>query len=49
MTLDKKITTTVPVYNSYTGEIIGNVPQSTEQDVLHALDMAKKGEQIGID
>ena len=47
MTLDKKITTTVPVYNSYTGEIIGNVPQSTEQDVLHALDMAKKGEQIG--
>jgi len=47
MILDKKNTTTVPVYNSYTGEIIGTVPQSTEQDVMRALDQAKIGERIG--
>lgn len=47
MILDKKSTTTVPVYNSYTGEIIGTVPQSNEQDVMRALDQAKIGERIG--
>jgi glyceraldehyde-3-phosphate dehydrogenase (NADP+) len=47
MILDKKNTTTVPVYNSYTGEIIGTVPQSNEQDVMQALDQAKIGEGIG--
>jgi glyceraldehyde-3-phosphate dehydrogenase (NADP+) len=47
MILDTKNTSTMPVYNSYTGEIIGTVPQSTEQDVMNALDKAKKGEDIG--
>jgi glyceraldehyde-3-phosphate dehydrogenase (NADP+) len=47
MLIDKKHTNTIPVYNSYTGEIMGTVPQSTEQDVMHALDLAKKGEAIG--
>jgi len=47
MILDKKNTSTIPVYNSYTGEVIGTVPQSSEQDVMNALDVAKKGEAIG--
>lgn len=47
MVLDKKNTITVPVYNSYTGKVIGTVPQSTKQDVMKALDLAKKGETIG--
>jgi glyceraldehyde-3-phosphate dehydrogenase (NADP+) len=47
MTADKKNTITFPVYNSYTGKIIGTVPQSTKQDVLNALELAKKGEAIG--
>ena len=47
MILDKKNTITIPVYNSYTGEVIGTVPQSSEQDVMNALDIAKKGEAIG--
>lgn len=47
MVIDKKNIITVPVYNSYTGEEIGTVPQSTEQDVMNALDLAKKGEAIG--
>lgn len=47
MVIDKDNKLTVPVYNSYTGEIIGTVPQSTEQDVKKALDLAKKGEITG--
>ena len=47
MVLDKKNTSTVNVYNSYTGDKIGTVPQSTQQDVKNALDLAKKGEAIG--
>ncbi len=47
MVIDKKHTITVPVYNSYTGKVIGTVPQSTKQDVMNALDLAKKGETIG--
>ena len=47
MVIDKKNTSTVPVYNSYTGKVIGTVPQSTEQDVMNALNIAKKGEPIG--
>lgn len=47
MVLDKKNTITVPVYNSYTGKVIGTVPQSTKKDVMKALDLAKKGETIG--
>jgi glyceraldehyde-3-phosphate dehydrogenase (NADP+) len=47
MLTDTKKTSTIPVYNSYTGEIIGSVPQSSEQDVMNALDTAKKGEAIG--
>ena len=47
MVIDKKNTITVPVYNSYTGDKIGTVPQSTKQDVMNALDLAKIGEAIG--
>jgi len=47
MTTDKKNIITIPVYNSYTGKVIGTVPQSTKQDVLNALELAKKGEAIG--
>lgn len=47
MEIDTKNTITVPVYNSYTGKVIGTVPQSTKQDVMNALDLAKKGELIG--
>lgn len=47
MVIDKENTGDVPVYNSYTGKLIGSVPQSTKQDVLNALDLAKKGETIG--
>jgi len=47
MVIDKKNTITVPVYNSYTGDEIGTVPQSTKQDVMDALDLAKIGEAIG--
>mgnify|MGYP001219435998 CR=1 FL=1 len=45
--MHNKNTITVPVYNSYTGEVLGTVPQSTKQDVMNALDLAKKGEAIG--
>jgi glyceraldehyde-3-phosphate dehydrogenase (NADP+) len=47
MTIDKKNTRTVAVYNSYTGDKIGTVPQSTKQDVVRALEIAKIGEAIG--
>jgi glyceraldehyde-3-phosphate dehydrogenase (NADP+) len=47
MVIDKKNISTVTVYNSYTGKVIGTVPQSTKQDVMNALDQAKKGEAIG--
>ncbi len=47
MEIDTKNTITVPVYNSYTGKVIGTVPQSTKQDVMNALALAKKGELIG--
>ncbi len=47
MIIDKEKTLSIPVYNSYTGRIIGTIPQSTEQDVMTALDLAKKGEAIG--
>ena len=47
MVLKNKNANKIPVYNSYTGEIIGTVPQSTKQDVLRALDVAKIGEAIG--
>ena len=47
MVLEKKHASTVSVYNSFTGDKIGTVPQSTTQDVLDALDLAKKGEAIG--
>ncbi len=40
----KKNTSAITVYNSYTGDKIGTVPQSTKQDVMHALDLAKIGE-----
>ena len=40
-------TSTIAVYNSFTGDTIGSVPQSTEKDVLDALDLAKIGEAIG--
>ena len=40
-------TSTIAVYNSFTGDTIGYVPQSTEKDVLDALDLAKIGEAIG--
>ena len=45
--IDKKNTSSVPVYNSFTGDKIGTVPQSTKQDVMNALDLAKRGESIG--
>ena len=47
MVIENTHTSTVPVYNSYTGDKIGTVPQSTKQDVMNALDLAKKGEAIG--
>lgn len=47
MVLENTNTSTVSVYNSYTGDKIGTVPQSTEQDVTNALDLAKRGESIG--
>ena len=37
----------ISVYNSYSGDEIGTVPQSTNQDVLDAIDLAKIGEVIG--
>ena len=43
----KKNTSAITVYNSYTGDKIGTVPQSTKQDVMHALEVAKIGETIG--
>ena len=46
MVLENTNTSTVSVYNSYTGDKIGTVPQSTEQDVMNALALAKKGESI---
>ena len=47
MVLENKKENKIPVYNSYTGDVIGTVPQSTKQDVLKALDAAKIGEVIG--
>ena len=47
MVLKNKNANKIPVYNSYTGEIIGTVTQSSKQDVLRALDVAKIGEAIG--
>ena len=47
MVLEKTHASTVSVYNSFTGDKIGTVPQSTKQDVLDALNLAKKGEAIG--
>ena len=47
MVLENTHTSTIAVYNSFTGDKIGSVPQSTEQDVLDALDLAKIGEAIG--
>ena len=47
MVKDKKNTSAITVYNSYTGDKIGTVPQSTKQDVMHALEVAKIGETIG--
>ena len=47
MVIDNTDTLTIPVYNSFTGNVIGTVPQSTKQDVMNALDLAKKGETIG--
>ncbi len=47
MLLEKTHTSSVAVYNSFTGDKIGSVPQSTKQDVLDALDLAKIGEAIG--
>ena len=47
MVLENTNTSTVSVYNSYTGDKIGTVPQSTEQDVTNALALAKRGESIG--
>ena len=44
---DKTHKIEVPVYNSFTGDKMGSVSQSTEQDVLNALDSAKIGEAIG--
>lgn len=37
----------VPVFNSYTGDLIANVPQSTKQDVENALNSAEKAVKIG--
>ena len=47
MVLENTHTSRIAVYNSFTGDKIGSVPQSTEQDVLDALDLAKIGEAIG--
>ncbi len=47
MVLENTHTSRIAVYNSFTGDKIGSVPQSTEQDVLDALDLAKIGEVIG--
>jgi glyceraldehyde-3-phosphate dehydrogenase (NADP+) len=47
MVLEKTHASTVSVYNSFTGDKIGTVPQSTKKDVLDALNLAKKGEVIG--
>ena len=47
MVKNKKNTSAITVYNSYTGDKIGTVPQSTKQDVMHALELAKIGETIG--
>ena len=47
MDIEKTDISSVSVYNSFTGDKIGTVPQSTKQDVLDALDLAKKGETIG--
>ncbi len=47
MVLENTHTSTIAVYNSFTGDKIGSVPQSTEKDVLDALDLAKIGEAIG--
>ena len=47
MVLENTHTSTIAVYNSFTGDKIGTVPQSTKQDVLDALNLAKKGEAIG--
>jgi|TARA_B110000093_G_scaffold33609_1_gene34609 glyceraldehyde-3-phosphate dehydrogenase (NADP+) len=45
--IDKIHKIEVPVYNSFTGDKMGTVSQSTEQDVFNALDSAKIGESIG--
>jgi len=47
MVLEKIHPKTVAVYNSFTGDKIGTVPQSTKQDVLNAIDLAKIGEITG--
>ena len=47
MVIEKTHASTVSVYNSFTGDKIGTVPQSSKQDVLDALNLAKKGEAIG--
>ena len=47
MVVDTKHTIAIPVYNSYTEEKIGTVPQSTKQDVMNAIDLAKVGELVG--
>ena len=47
MVLEKIYPRTVAVYNSFTGDKIGTVPQSTKQDVLNAIDLAKIGEITG--
>jgi glyceraldehyde-3-phosphate dehydrogenase (NADP+) len=47
MILENTPTSTIAVYNSFTGDKIGSVRQSTKQDVLDALDLAKIGEAIG--
>ena len=47
MVLEKIHPRTVAVYNSFTGDKIGTVPQSTKQDVLNAIDLAKIGEITG--
>lgn len=47
MVLENIHTSRIAVYNSFTGDKIGSVPQSTEQDVWDALDLAKIGEVIG--
>ena len=44
MVLENTHISTIAVYNSFTGDQIGTVPQSSKQDVLDALNLAKKGE-----